>query len=58
MLAAILVLLGIAGLAADWLYRNFLARPKRLSKDAPVMLSGWTDGQESPVAVHLRHRSR
>jgi hypothetical protein len=56
MLAAILVLLGIAGLAADWLYRNFLARSERRRKDAPVMLSGWTDGQESSVAVHLRSR--
>ncbi len=58
MFAAILVLIGLAGLAAHWLYRNFLRRPARLGDDMPVMLSGWADGHESTVAVHLRRRNR
>ncbi|MYM26797.1 hypothetical protein SAMN05192549_101621 [Duganella sacchari] len=58
MFAAILVLVGIAGLATHWLYRNFLRRPERLKEGMPVMLSGWTDGHESMVAVHLRRRPR
>ena len=58
MLAAILVLIGVAGLAAHWLYRNFLRRTDRLQEGMPVMLSGWADGRESTVAVHLRRRAR
>lgn len=58
MFAAILVLAGIAGVAGHWLYRNYLGRPKRLRGGSPVMLSGWDDGQESMVAVHLRRRNR
>ncbi|MYM35707.1 hypothetical protein GTP38_15340 [Duganella sp. FT94W] len=58
MLAAILVLIGIAALAGHWLYRNYLRRPTRLRDGMPVMLSSWDDGQESMVAVHLRRRSR
>ncbi|MRW89454.1 hypothetical protein GJ699_05610 [Duganella sp. FT80W] len=58
MLAAILVLIGVAGLAAHWLYRHFLRRTPRLQDGMPVMLSSWADGHESTVAVHLRRRSR
>jgi hypothetical protein len=58
MFAAILVLAGVAGVAAHWLYRNYLGRPKRLQGGMPVMLSSWADGQESMVAVHLRRRNR
>jgi hypothetical protein len=58
MFAAILVLVGIAGVAGHWLYRNYLRRPTRLRNGMPVMLSSWDDGRESMVAVHLRRRSR
>lgn len=58
MLAAILVFLGVAGVAGHWLYRNYLRRPTRLRDGMPVMLSSWADGQESMVAVHLRRRGR
>lgn len=58
MLAAILVLIGLAGLAGHWLYRNYLGRSRRLRDGMPVMLSSWDDGQESMVAVHLRRRGR
>ncbi|NYE61265.1 hypothetical protein FHW58_002472 [Duganella sp. 1224] len=58
MFAAIVVLIGIAGLAGHWLYRNYLRRPRRLQDGMPVMLSSWADGQESMVAVHLRRRGR
>jgi hypothetical protein len=58
MFAAILILVGIAGVAGHWLYRNYLSRPQRLQTGSPVMLSSWDDGQESMVAVHLRRRSR
>jgi hypothetical protein len=58
MLALILVLIGIAGLAGHWLYRNYLRRPRRREDGMPVMLSRWADGRESVVAVHLRRRER
>jgi hypothetical protein len=58
MFAAILVLIGAAGVAGHWLYRHYLHRPARLQDGMPVMLSSWADGHESMVAVHLRRKSR
>ena len=58
MFAAILVFIGVAGVAGHWLYRNYLRRPTRHQDGMPVMLSSWADGHESMVAVHLRRRNR
>ena len=58
MSAAIIALASTAGLTVGCLVRLYRRRQPQRHAGMPVMLSGWSDGHESTVAVHLQRNRR